>query len=46
MVIEGHIAETGLLCPEELPCRNRDAFVAECGRRGLRVTRTEMVTVN
>ena len=46
LIVEGRIAEVGLLCPEELPREARDAFVAECGRRGLRVTRTESVTVN
>jgi saccharopine dehydrogenase-like NADP-dependent oxidoreductase len=46
LILEGRITEVGLLCPEELPREARDAFVAECGRRGLRVTRTEMVTVN
>ncbi len=46
LIVEGRIAETGLLCPEELPRAARDAFVAECGRRGLPVTRTETVTVN
>ena len=46
LIVEGRIAETGLLCPEELPRAARDSFVAECGRRGLPVTRTETVTVN
>jgi saccharopine dehydrogenase-like NADP-dependent oxidoreductase len=46
MIVEGRIRETGVLCPEELPRAVRDAFVAECGRRGLPVTRTETVTVN
>lgn len=36
----------GLVCPEELPRAVRGAFIAECGRRGLPITRTDMVTVN
>ena len=36
----------GVVCPEELPRVARDAFLGECGRRGLPVTRTEMVTIN
>ena len=46
LIVEGRIAETGIVCPEELPREVRDAFVAECGIRGLPVTRTETVTVN
>jgi len=46
MIIDGAIQETGLLCPEELPRPVRDTFLAECGRRGVRVTRTETVTLN
>jgi len=45
-IVEGKIAEPGLVCPEELPRAVRDAFIAECGRRGLPITRTDMVTVN
>jgi saccharopine dehydrogenase (NAD+, L-lysine-forming) len=46
MIVEGRIDEVGVVCPEELPRRVRDAFLAECGRRGIRVTRSETVTVN
>jgi saccharopine dehydrogenase-like NADP-dependent oxidoreductase len=46
LIVEGRIGATGIVCPEELPREVRDAFVAECGRRGLAVTRTEMMTVN
>lgn len=45
-MVMGEIAEVGLLCPEELPRQVRDAFVAECGRRGISMTRTETVTAN
>jgi saccharopine dehydrogenase (NAD+, L-lysine-forming) len=45
-IVEGKITEPGLVCPEELPRAVRDAFIAECGRRGLPITRTDMVTVN
>jgi len=44
-IVEGMIARPGLLCPEELPRSVRDAFIAECGRRGLPITRTETFTV-
>ncbi len=46
LIVEGRISQSGIVCPEELPREVRDAFVAECGRRGLPVTRTETVTVN
>ena len=46
LIVEGRIGATGLVCPEELPRVARDAFLGECGRRGLPVTRTEMVTIN
>jgi saccharopine dehydrogenase-like NADP-dependent oxidoreductase len=46
LIVEGRIAEKGLVCPEELSRGARDAFVAECGRRGLPVTRTETRTIN
>ena len=46
MIVEGRIGETGIVCPEELPREVRDAFVTECGRRGIPVTRAETVTVN
>ena len=46
LIVEGRIAEKGLVCPEELSRAARDAFLAECGRRGLPVTRTETVTIN
>jgi len=46
LIVEGRVAQTGIVCPEELPREVRDAFVAECGRRGLPVTRTDTVTVN
>jgi saccharopine dehydrogenase (NAD+, L-lysine forming) len=46
LIVEGRIAQKGLVCPEELPREIRDAFVAECGRRGMPVTRTETFTVN
>jgi saccharopine dehydrogenase-like NADP-dependent oxidoreductase len=46
MIVEGRIRTTGLVCPEELPRADRDFFVAECGRRGLPVTRAETVTIN
>jgi len=46
LIVEGRISEKGLVCPEELSRAARDAFLAECGRRGLPVTRTETVTIN
>ena len=46
LIVEGRIREKGLRCPEELSREARDAFVAECGRRGLPVTRTETLGVN
>ncbi|MBN1630390.1 MAG: saccharopine dehydrogenase NADP-binding domain-containing protein [Thermoleophilia bacterium] len=46
LIVEDRIGAAGLVCPEELPRAARDVFLAECGRRGLRVTRTETVTVN
>ncbi len=46
LIVEDRIGATGLVCPEELPRAARDAFVAECGKRGLPVTRTETWTVN
>lgn len=45
-IVEGKIAEPGLVCPEQLPRAVRDAFITECGRRGLPITRTDTVTVN
>jgi saccharopine dehydrogenase-like NADP-dependent oxidoreductase len=45
-IVEGRIAQTGMICPEELPRSVRDAFVAELGVRGLPVTRGDVVTVN
>ena len=45
-IVEDRISEPGLVCPEELPRGVRDAFIAECGRRGLVITRTDTVTVN
>jgi saccharopine dehydrogenase (NAD+, L-lysine forming) len=44
-IVEGKIAQPGIVCPEELPRSVRDAFIAECGRRGLPITRTETFTV-
>jgi saccharopine dehydrogenase (NAD+, L-lysine forming) len=46
LIVEGRVNEKGLCCPEELSREVRDAFVAECGRRGLPVTRTETVSAN
>lgn len=46
LIVEGRITGAGIVCPEELPRTVRDAFVAECGRRGLPVTRTDTMTVN
>jgi saccharopine dehydrogenase (NAD+, L-lysine-forming) len=46
LIVEGRVHEKGLCCPEELSREVRDAFVAECGRRGLPVTRTETVSAN
>jgi hypothetical protein len=46
LIVEGRITDQGLLCPEELPRAARDAFLAECGRRGLPVTRTETFAAN
>ena len=46
LILEGKITEPGLICPEELPRSVRDAFIAECGRRGMPITRTDTVTVN
>jgi saccharopine dehydrogenase (NAD+, L-lysine forming) len=46
LIVEDRVGVKGLVCPEELPRRVRDAFVAECGRRHMPVTRTETVTVN
>ncbi len=45
-IVEGKIADRGILCPEELPRSVRDAFIAECGRRGLPITREDTVTAN
>ncbi len=45
-IVEDRISEPGLICPEQLPRAVRDAFIAECGRRGLPITRTDTVTVN
>jgi saccharopine dehydrogenase (NAD+, L-lysine-forming) len=45
-ILEGRIAGAGIICPEELPRVVRDALVAECGRRGLPITRTDTVTIN
>ena len=44
-IVGGVIAEPGLVCPEELPRTVRDAFIAECGKRGLPVTKTETRTI-
>ncbi len=46
LILEGCITQTGLCCPEEQPREVRDAFVAECGRRSMAVTRTETFGVN
>jgi len=46
MIMEGRITASGVLCPEELPRAVRDAFISECGRRGIVITRSETVTVN
>jgi saccharopine dehydrogenase (NAD+, L-lysine-forming) len=45
-IVEGRITGAGIVCPEELPRVVRDAFVAECGQRGLPITRTDVVTIN
>ncbi len=46
MVVEGRIADPGVVCPESLARSVRDAFIAELGVRGLPVTRKDVVTAN
>jgi saccharopine dehydrogenase-like NADP-dependent oxidoreductase len=45
-LVEGRISDTGVLAPEILPRDVRDAFIAECGRRNMAVTRKDHVQVN
>ncbi|MGO8683385.1 MAG: saccharopine dehydrogenase family protein [Thermoleophilia bacterium] len=44
-IVEGRIDVKGMICPEELPRSVRDAFIVECGRRNLPITRKDVVTV-
>lgn len=46
MIVEGKIADPGVVCPESLSRSVRDAFIAELGVRGLPVTRKDVVTAN
>jgi saccharopine dehydrogenase-like NADP-dependent oxidoreductase len=46
MIVEGTIADPGVVCPESLSRSVRDAFIAELGVRGLPVTRKDVVTAN
>ena len=46
LIVEGKVAERGIVCPEELPRSVRDAFIAECGRRNLPIDRREMIAAN
>ena len=41
MIAEGKIADTGVVCPEELPRSVQDAFCAECVKRNMPITRTD-----
>jgi saccharopine dehydrogenase (NAD+, L-lysine forming) len=45
-IVEGRIDGSGLVCPEELPRKVRDEFIAECGRRNLPITRTDTMAAN
>jgi len=45
-MVKGMIADRGIVAPEILERRVRDAFIVECGRRGLPVTRRDEVQVN
>ena len=38
-IVEGRIAQKGMICPEELPREVRDAFIAEMGVRNMPVFR-------
>jgi saccharopine dehydrogenase-like NADP-dependent oxidoreductase len=46
LIVEGKIADRGIVCPEELPRSVRDAFIAECGRRNLPINRRQMIAAN
>ena len=45
-IVEGRIAQKGMICPEELPRDVRDAFVAEMGVRDMPVFRKETIAAN
>jgi saccharopine dehydrogenase-like NADP-dependent oxidoreductase len=45
LIVEERITETGIVCPEEPAREVLEAFLAECGKRGLSVTRTKTLTV-
>ncbi|HET6477427.1 MAG TPA: saccharopine dehydrogenase NADP-binding domain-containing protein [Thermoleophilia bacterium] len=45
-IVEDKIDQEGMICPEELPRKVRDAFIAELGVRGLPVFRKDVVGAN
>ncbi len=40
-IVEGKIAESGIVCPEVLPRSVQDEFCAECVKRNMPITRTD-----
>jgi saccharopine dehydrogenase (NAD+, L-lysine-forming) len=44
-IVEGKIADTGILCPEILPRSVQDAFCVECAKRNMPITRTDTAHV-
>ena len=42
-IVEGRIAQKGMICPEELPRDVRDAFISEMGVRNMPTFRKEVV---
>ncbi len=45
-IVEDRITESGVIAPEILPREVRDAFIVECGRRNMPITRKDYVQVN
>jgi saccharopine dehydrogenase (NAD+, L-lysine forming) len=45
-IVEGRIKNAGVVAPEILDRSVRDAFIAECGRRAMPITRTDLMQVN